>query len=469
MTHIKPLLTIAIVSLASFAMAQSESVEQIYERYDQIMDSEEPDTAAIRVLIEDWEKVTSDDPDLMKAQIIYEMTKNMQEQGSSAELKGIIKPELFDNARQLAEVAIAKYPDRLDLRELIISLFFMTQQNGKALESLLELIDHSKTINMNWLREHNSPLPYDGSEEFEGFMFQEFNHFCESGDFQNALALADSLVIAFPKSFLFHAFLATAHNELGNNEQAINEFLLMEKAQPKDESIIISLIQLFVKTNNKDKAKEYCEKLVVINDFYAQTAEFFMGSFETITVDFDEIKEYMKSHEDEYRKIEMKFKGGEAGMSLRDLSILYFGHALTPECTSTKLWDINADSLARNGKFEELLSACEETLKKHPASIAANFYAGISAEQLGNFTAGLYFLKCQQLARMITKSADSLNNLGGKDESEKAEDKFDDTKYYKILWRADEDVFVDFLLDKKEKGKTLFFSQPVYFIEKTVK
>ena len=70
---------------------------------------------------------------------------------------------------------------------------------------------------------------------------------------------------------------------------------------------------------------------------------------------------------------------------------------------------------------------------------------------------------------MITKSADNLSNLGGKDESEKAEDKFDGTKYYKILWRADENVFVDYLLEKKEKGKTLFFSQPVYFLEKDFK
>ena len=291
-------------------------------------------------------------------------------------------------------------------------------------------------------------------------------HFFQSEDYTRALTFLDKLVAAYPQSYTFRMNHASVLAASGKHEQAIEEFLALEKEQPNEDHTIITLAQLYAETGNETKAREYCDKAIALNDFYTQTAEYIMGSFETLTVDFDEIKEYMKSHEDEYRKIEMKFKGGEAGMSLRDLSILYFGHALTPECTSTKLWDINADSLARNGKFEELLSACEETLKKHPASIAANFYAGISADNLGNPIAGLYFLKCQQLARMISKSADNLSNLGGKDDSEKAEDKYDGTKYYKILWRADENVFVDYLLDKEEKGKTLFFSEPVYFIAK---
>ena len=344
----------------------------------------------------------------------------------------------------------------------------MVGQNEKALDCLLQIIDHSQTVNGNWLGKQNKPYE-KGFEQFEENMCTMIPHFFQSEDYTRALTFLDKLVAAYPQSFAFRMNHASVLAASGKHEQAIEEFLALEKEQPNEDHTIITLAQLYAETGNETKAREYCDKAIALNDFYTQTAEYIMGSFETLTVDFDEIKEYMKSHEDEYRKIEMKFKGGEAGMSLRDLSILYFGHALTPECTSTKLWDINADSLARNGKFEELLSACEETLKKHPASIAANFYAGISAEQLGNFTAGLYFLKCQQLARMITKSADSLNNLGGKDESEKAEDKFDDTKYYKILWRADENVFVDFLLDKKEKGKTLFFSQPVYFIDKIVK
>jgi len=462
MTHIKPLLTIAIVSLASFAMAQSESVEQIYERYDQIMDSEEPDTAAIHVLIEDWEKVASDDPDLIRTKIIYELMQ------SDPSVPGDINQPFAERIKLLAEEAIPRYPNRLDLRSYNAIGYFLVGQNEKALDCLLQIIDHSQTINGNWLGKHNKPYE-NGFEQFEENMCYLLNYFFQSDDYSHALTFIDKLVAVYPQSFAFRMNHASVLAASGKHEQAIEEFLALEKEQPNEDHTIITLAQLYAETGNETKAREYCDKAIALNDFYTQTAEYIMASFETLTVDFDEIKEYMKSHEDEYRKIEMKFQAGEAGMSLRDLSILYFGHALTPECNSTQLWDINADSLARNGKFEELLSACEETLKKHPASIAANYYAGISANNLGNPIAGLYFLKCQQLARMITKSADSLNNLGGKDESEEAEDKFDGTKYYKILWRADENVFVDFLLDKKEKGKTLFFSQPVYFIDKDFK
>ena len=462
MNYPKSLLTFVIVLMASFAMAQTASQQQFYDRYEKITESEEPDTAAIHVLIEDWEKVASDDPDLIRTKIIYELMQ------SDPSVPGEINQPFAERIKLLAEEAITRYPNRLDLRSYNAIGYFLVGQNEKALDCLLQIIDHSQTVNGNWLGKQNKPYE-KGFEQFEENMCTMIPHFFQSEDYTRALTFLDKLVAAYPQSFAFRMNHASVLAASGKHEQAIEEFLALEKEQPNEDHTIITLAQLYAETGNETKAREYCDKAIALNDFYTQTAEYIMGSFETLTVDFDEIKEYMKSHEDEYRKIEMKFKGGEAGMSLRDLSILYFGHALTPECTSTKLWDINADSLARNGKFEELLSACEETLKKHPASIAANFYAGISAEQLGNFTAGLYFLKCQQLARMITKSADSLNNLGGKDESEKAEDKFDDTKYYKILWRADENVFVDFLLDKKEKGKTLFFSQPVYFIEKTVK
>ena len=80
MTHIKPLLTIAIVSLASFAMAQTESVDQFYERYDILTEEEEdPDTAAIRALIEDWEKDSPNDADLFYLRFFYQSSKIIQE------------------------------------------------------------------------------------------------------------------------------------------------------------------------------------------------------------------------------------------------------------------------------------------------------------------------------------------------------------------------------------------------------
>ena len=455
----KSLLTFVIGLMATFVVAQTASQQQFYDRFEKIAESEDPDTTALRVLIEDWEKVASDDPDLIRTKIIYELMQ------SDPSVPGEINQPFAERIKLLAEEAITRYPNRLDLRSYNAIGYFLVGQNEKALDCLLQIIDHSQTVNGNWLGKQNKPYE-KGFEQFEENMCTMIPHFFQSEDYTRALTFLDKLVAAYPQSYTFRMNHASVLAASGKHEQAIEEFLALEKEQPNEDHTIITLAQLYAETGNETKAREYCDKAIALNDFYTQTAEYIMGSFETLTVDFDEIKEYMKSHEDEYRKIEMKFKGGEAGMSLRDLSILYFGHALTPECTSTKLWDINADSLARNGKFEELLSACEETLKKHPASIAANFYAGISADNLGNPIAGLYFLKCQQLARMISKSADNLSNLGGKDDSEKAEDKYDGTKYYKILWRADENVFVDYLLDKEEKGKTLFFSEPVYFIAK---
>ena len=161
-------------------------------------------------------------------------------------------------------------------------------------------------------------------------------------------------------------------------------------------------------------------------------------------------------------------------MSLRDLSIVYFGHALTPECNSTQLWDINADSLLRNEKYEELLKVCEETLEKHPASLAANLFASMCSEHLDNPNGELYYLRCSQIGRMIYEGAGRLFDLGGTDDSDSKEKEGDadsDTnesnpRIYKILWRADENAFVDYMLRDEDKKEGLYFTEPVYFIEK---
>lgn len=65
-------------------------------------------------------------------------------------------------------------------------------------------------------------------------------------------------------------------------------------------------------------------------------------------------------------------------------------------------------------------------------------------------------------------------DLGGTDDSDSKEKEGDadsDTnesnpRIYKILWRADENAFVDYMLRDEDKKEGLYFTEPVYFIEK---
>ena len=485
MTHIKPLLTIAIVSLASFAMAQTESVEQIYERYDIITEAEEPDTAAIRVLIEDWEKDSPNDADLFYLRFFYQSSKIIQEgrnlsvspqkMGDYMGLQFVkdFQPGAFDSAFEILDEGIAKYPNRLDLRLNRVYTLFISHENDRALETLLQTISYSKQIKENWLVRHDLPLE-NRFEEFELYMNEEIGSFWNSDDFANAMTYVESFIAAYPQTFMFRTNHAAIHAAMGNTDQAIEEFLLLEKENPKEGFCIISLAQLYADSGNEDKAREYCDKAIAIGEQYAPRTEDIMRRFETVKVDFDEIKEYMKDHEADYRDIEKRFIEGDPRMSLRDLSIVYFGHALTPECNSTQLWDINADSLLRNEKYEELLKVCEETLEKHPASLAANLFASMCSEHLDNPNGELYYLRCSQIGRMIYEGAGRLFDLGGTDDSDSKEKEGDadsDTnesnpRIYKILWRADENAFVDYMLRDEDKKEGLYFTEPVYFIEK---
>jgi len=465
MNHIKSLLTIAAMTLATIATAQTQSVDQLYERFEQIRSSENPDTVTLRTLVEDWAKVTTEDPDYEKARIAYEFLKTYNENLETAQNEGFFKPGTFDNVISIADKAIAKYPDRLDIRLNNAHYYFICHQNEKALECLIEIIDHAKKNNGNWLWARNKPLE-NGFDEFEQHMMENYNIFFQSNDHQNAYKFIDHYAAAYPESLFARMNHATANMAIEDYDQALKELTALEKENPEEGFCLINLAQLYMIKGEEEKAKEYCKKVIALNDEeFTETARAILSSFETVKVDFDEIKEYMKDHEDEYRAIEKRFIAGDPEMSLRDLSILYFGHALTPECTSTQLWTINADSLLQNGKFEELLKACEETLAKHPASIAANLFASISSSQLDNPKAEFYYMRTNQLARLIYKSADNFWNLGNDVEVNNIElkDK-DEHKVYKILWRADENAFVDYILDDKDKQQTLFFTNPVYFL-----
>ena len=486
MTHIKPLLTIAIVSLASFAMAQTESVDQFYERYDILTEEEEdPDTAAIRALIEDWVKDSPNDADLFYLRFFYQSSKIIQEGRNlsvSPQKMGVymglqfekdFQPGAFDSAFEILDEGIAKYPNRLDLRLNRAYTLFISQENDRALETLLQTISYSKQIKENWLVRHDLPLE-NRFEEFELDMNEEIGFFWNSDDFANAMTYVESFIAAYPQTFMFRTNHAAIHAAMGNTDQAIEEYLLLEKENPKEGFCIISLAQLYADSGNEDKARGYCNKAIAIDEQYAPRTEDIMRRFETVKVDFDEIKEYMKDYEADYRDIEKRFIEGDPRMSLRDLSIVYFGHALTPECNSTQLWDINADSLLRNEKYEELLKVCEETLEKHPASLAANLFASMCSEHLDNPNGELYYLRCSQIGRMIYEGAGRLFDLGGTDDSDSKEKEGDadsDTnesnpRIYKILWRADENAFVDYMLRDEDKKEGLYFTEPVYFIEK---
>ena len=189
MTHIKPLLTIAIVSLASFAIAQTESVEQIYERYDILTEEDEdPDTAAIRALIEDWVKDSPNDADLFYLRFFYQSSKIIQEGRNlsvSPQKMGVymglqfekdFQPGAFDSAFEILDEGIAKYPNRLDLRLNRAYTLFISQENDRALETLLQTISYSKQIKENWLVRHDLPLE-NRFEEFELDMNEEIGFF----------------------------------------------------------------------------------------------------------------------------------------------------------------------------------------------------------------------------------------------------------------------------------------------------
>lgn len=366
----------------------------------------------------------------------------------------------YTKALEYINKAIEYHPCILELYINKIDGFMRKYEHKYATAEALRLAKTVKKNDAQWLDFNNQPLNPDSAVFMvDHTMFSIITDLLANNETELAMILNDTLMSYYPDEPVYKLNKGEYYIQTGQYSEAINYYQGLLKGNINDDKeATFYLMQLCCQTGDTVNAQKYANELshCDVPTLVAQ-ANKVIESLKPFTVNFLKIEAWMEDHRAEYDALVERFKACDTGLTYDELSKIYFGHACTEQVTSTTLWDKNAiNKLIEDREFDKLYAEARACLDTHPASIAALAYCYLACEYTNQKEdAQKYLTQIYMVIGMIQKDANSTAKNGN--------------KVYKILWRADEDAFVDYIMGSEERSKTSVFMNPMFFLSKDQK
>lgn len=481
----KRIIILSIIMLASAFVAKADG--ERFEEFRRVFGNNGIENDSVAIFLEQWAKDEPNNAEQIYCQGLFhylqarpqiEYTEDLKEFENTAMLPAcerfgklqincywIMKDhgdgmEHYVKAHKYYKKALEVQPNNIELYSNLTEFYLWKYETKYATSLALDMLDLHQADSTRWTDFYDAPIE-NPNAVVEQHMNGLLGELIQKQEFSLADLLCDTLISRFPENMVYQFDKGVVMINSFRQKEAIAHFEQMNADYPNDGNIIHALASLYSQTGDEEKARQYATLLAQSEEpQWAMAGQQMLASMEDFIIDFEGIRLWMQDNSADYRALEQRFITGDASLTNLELSRIYFGHALTDQCKSEVLTDIDLKALSEAEEYTQCLEECRKILAQHPASIAALLYALMSASNLENESACIenYYLRFNQIIAMINKDAeDSLKN--------KESDLLEGRKYYKILWRADEDVYVE-LLPEDERGKTLFFSNPGYFYEK---
>lgn len=365
--------------------------------------------------------------------------------------------EHYVKAHECYKKALEVQPNNIELYSNLTEFYLWKYETRYATSLALDLLDMHQADSTRWTDFYGHPFPNAGAV-VEEHMNMLLGDLIQKGEISLAGLLCDSLLSRYPDNLIYRFDKGVVMLNSFKPDDATAHFEQMLVDYPQEGNVIHALASLYSQKGDTENARKYATLLSQHADpQWALAGQQLLASLEPFVIDFHAIEDWMKEHADEYKALETRFVEGDPSLTNLELSRIYFGHALTDQCQGVVLTDVDLKALIDAEDYATCLAESRKILEQHPASIAAMYYVLVSSFHIESEIpkAEIISPRFSQIVEMIRKDAeDSLK-------TERQEIQMGH-KYYKILWRADEDVFVE-LLPEEERGKTSFFSNPVYF------
>lgn len=375
---------------------------------------------------------------------------NMQDKGNGM--------ELYTKAHEFYLKALEAQPNNIELYSNLNEFYLWKYEHKYAASLALDMLNLHQADSTRWTDFYDNPIE-NTNAYVEEYMNELLGALIEKNESSLAELLCDTLLSRYPDNMIYRFDKGVIMINSFQTDKAIEYFMQMNTDFPNNGNILNALASLYSQKNDTENARKYATMLTELKESgWVMAGKKMLNSMENFTIDFEAVREWMEGHSDDYKALEKRFIEGDPSLNNLELSRIYFGHALTDQCKGNVLTEVDLKALAEAGEHEKCLTECRKILEQHPASIAALLYALMSASNIENeaeYAQNLY-IRLHQLVDMIDKDAE--------DSMKKDEELGHELgKCYKILWRADENAFVE-LLSEEERGKTMIFSNPVYFI-----
>ncbi len=282
------LLILLIASIFSF----SGYAQDYHVQFQEYCDKNEP-ANQLKVLNE-WEKVSPKDPELITSYFNYYFLKSKKEgitmskvkpkgdsfvlKDSSNQVAGYLGSQIHYNISELQKgikkinTGIELYPNRLDMRFGKIYVFAQIKDWERFTSEIITTIKYSATNDNNWTWTNSEKQ--ENGKDFFLLSLQDYQLMLyDTGDNNlliNMREIAKEILIYYPNHIESFSNLSVTYLLTGEYDKGIEILLKAEKIKPEDYIVLSNIARGYSLKGNKEKAIEYYEKTFKFGDEQAK-------------------------------------------------------------------------------------------------------------------------------------------------------------------------------------------------------
>lgn len=265
------------------------------------------DTLGQKKLLQKWEQVNSNDPELYVAYFNFYVRKSeksivridsdgkdkggyqvMKEDSSVKEPVAYIYGDsyfdrgILQRAIEYIDKGIKKFPNRLDMRFGKIYMYGQANDYEKFTEEIIHTINHSATNKNKWTWKDSKPL--DSPQQFFLSALQDYQvqlYETEKDELLGNMGrIAEAVLKYYPDHIESLSNLSVVYMLQKQYDKGLTPLLKAEKLNPKDYIVLSNIAQAYKLKGDKKNAIKYYELTIKYGD--EQAIEYAQGQIEQL-------------------------------------------------------------------------------------------------------------------------------------------------------------------------------------------
>lgn len=284
---------IHLLSAVLLLIIQSFFGQNDWQQFTLLIENE--DTLGQRILLENWEKRTLNDPELYVAYFNHFVKKSRSEvlvigqdlkqnaymvleienqdsskqNGAEYMYKQVTYDDLYtQKAIEWIDKGIERFPNRLDMRFGKIYFLGLLENYEAFTEQIIQTIDYSAINQNQWLWSENSALEQPKERMLSSIQDYQNDLYATSKDtlLYNMQKIAEAVLKVYPDHIESLSNIGAVYFLLGQYEKALTPFYAAYQLNPKDLVVINNLAETYNELGLNIKAEAYYRLLMKYGD-----------------------------------------------------------------------------------------------------------------------------------------------------------------------------------------------------------